>query len=218
MDSWGWPMTIEAINNLAVQILEKKGDFAPLGVNWYRKFLARHPNLKTIRSRVLDQARKDASDEQIISRWFDLVTAVRTQYGILDNDSYNMDEKGCMKGVGDNTKVIVRRSEIEAFCPQPGNREWVSIIECINAINFVLPPFITFEGQRLQSSWSRALIDERKVIRVSPNGWTDREIALEWLKHFDSYTKPRKQGEYRLLILDGHSSHTSLKFISYCEE
>jgi hypothetical protein len=70
-------MAIEAINNLVVQILEKKGDYGLLGVNWYRIFLARHLNLKTIRSRILDQARKDASDEQIISRWFDLVIALR---------------------------------------------------------------------------------------------------------------------------------------------
>ena len=34
-----------------------------------------------------------------------------------------MDEKGCMKGIGDNTKVFVPRSEAEAFSAQPGNRE-----------------------------------------------------------------------------------------------
>jgi hypothetical protein len=44
-----------------------------------------------------------------------------------------MDEKGCMKGIGDNVKVFVPRSEAKAFSAQPGNREWVSIIECISS-------------------------------------------------------------------------------------
>ena len=44
-----------------------------------------------------------------------------------------MDEKGCMKGIGDNIKVFVPRLEAKAFSVQPSNREWVSIIECISS-------------------------------------------------------------------------------------
>jgi hypothetical protein len=32
-----------------------------------------------------------------------------------------MDEKGCIKGIGDNTKAFVPRLEFEAFLAQPGN-------------------------------------------------------------------------------------------------
>ena len=44
-----------------------------------------------------------------------------------------MDKKGCMKGIGDNTKVFVSRSEAKAFSAQPGNRGQVSIIKCIRS-------------------------------------------------------------------------------------
>ena len=33
-----------------------------------------------------------------------------------------MDEKWCMKGISDNTKVLVPMFEVEAFLAQPGNR------------------------------------------------------------------------------------------------
>jgi hypothetical protein len=66
MSSWGWPMTIEAINALAGSLLQKKGDREPLGHNWYKHFLSRHPTLKTHRSRTLDQSRKDASEYTIL--------------------------------------------------------------------------------------------------------------------------------------------------------
>jgi len=38
---------------------------------------------------------------------FELYQTTRLKYAIADDDIYNMDEKGCMKGIGDNTKVIV---------------------------------------------------------------------------------------------------------------
>jgi len=56
------------------------------------------------------------------------------------------------------------------------------------------------------------------VIQVSPNGWTDREIGLEWLKHFDLHTREHIVSHWRLLVLDGHCSHTSQEFIRYCED
>ena len=61
-----------------------------------------------------------------------------------------MDEKGFMKGISDNVKVIISRNDKEAFTIQPGNRDWVSIVECISITNYVLPPFVIFPGQQIQ--------------------------------------------------------------------
>src|SRR5271154_3671166 len=61
-------------------------------------------------------------------------------------------------------------------------------------------------------------MDEHTVLHVSENGWTDSLIALDWLEHFNTYTKAQTRGKYRLLILDGHASHVSFPFIQYCED
>jgi DDE superfamily endonuclease/helix-turn-helix, Psq domain len=218
MSVWGWPMTITSLEALARELLDKKGDFEPLGQNWHDRFLVRHPDLKKLRSRAMDQSRKDATDYETARQWFELFQTIRLLYDIDDVDIYNMDEKGCMKGVGENVKVLVSRSDAEAFSAQPGNREWVSIIECIGGTGYTLPPFIIFEGKRIQLDWTDALVDKRTVIQVSPNGWTDREIALTWIQHFDKYTALGTQGLYRLLILDGHASHVSFEFVQYCQD
>ena len=44
------------------------------------------------------------------------------------------------------------------------------------------------------------------------------ELGLEWIKHFDEYTKAQTIGCYRLLILDGHASHHSTDFELYCKD
>ena len=90
-----------------------------------------------------------------------------------------MDKKGFMKGISDNIKVIIFRNNKEAFIIQPGNKNWVNIIECILTTDYMLPPFIIFPGQQIQQSWTDKIIDGNTVIRVLENGWTNQEIGLE---------------------------------------
>jgi hypothetical protein len=53
----------------------------------------------------------------------------------------------------------------------------------------------------------------------SKNGWTDMSMAMAWLrKHFGpgTTTERKADGEYRLLLFDGHNSHVNAEFLSYC--
>jgi hypothetical protein len=56
------------------------------------------------------------------------------------------------------------------------------------------------------------------VIAVSDSGWTNNELGVEWLKHFNAHTKTRVVGARRLLVLHGHESHHFLEFQELCKE
>jgi hypothetical protein len=102
---------------------------------------------------------------------------------------------------------------------QPGNREWVTAIDCICADGQSLPPVIIFEGKMHQSTWYDTELPGDWVIGVSDNGWTDNILGLTWLKNvFEKHTAPRTKGVYRLLILDGHGSHLTPEFDLFCTE
>jgi FtsZ-binding cell division protein ZapB len=103
---------------------------------------------------------------------------------------------------------------------QPGNREWVTIVEAVNATGWALPPLIIFAGKQQQASGHQnPAIPAEWAIAMSQNGWTTDEIGMIWLeKVFNKYTKERTKGTYRLLVLDGHSSHLSAEFDYYCTE
>jgi hypothetical protein len=102
---------------------------------------------------------------------------------------------------------------------QPGNREWVTVIQAINAEGRAIDPFIVVASQYHLANWYReSNLPGDWVITTTPNGWIDNEAGLEWLKHFDRCTANRSVGSYRLLILDGHESHHSTDFEIYCEE
>jgi hypothetical protein len=102
---------------------------------------------------------------------------------------------------------------------QPGNREWITVIEGINAEGQSIPPFIIGAGKDHLANWYQECdLPGDWVIALSENGWTDNKLGLEWLKHFDRATAKRTNSRYRLLILDGHESHHSIEFEEYCKE
>jgi hypothetical protein len=74
---------------------------------------------------------------------------VRTKatYGISDNDTYNFNETGFIMGKISSQLVVTgseRRGRPKGI--QPGNREWVTVIQGINATRWAIPPFIIFAG------------------------------------------------------------------------
>lgn len=213
---WGWPPRIPQLERMAKHLMECKGDHEDLGVHWYQSFLNRHPKFKIRYSRALDQSRKDAGNESTFRQWFSLFNATIEKYGIATGDIYNMDEKGVAMGLSDSAKVIIPRCQRAAFEVQPGNREWVSLIECMSGDGFVLPAYIIFAGKQIQQAWGPAFGDLKAMIQVSEKGWTDNEIGVQWLQDmFDPHTESRTIGTHRLLILDGHESHVSAEFVEY---
>ena len=51
----------------------------------------------------------------------------------------------------------------------------------------------------------------------SPNGWTSDELGLSWLQSlFDTQTVDKAKTDWRLLLLDRHGSHYTLRFLDWC--
>jgi hypothetical protein len=53
-------------------------------------------------------------------------------------------------------------------------------------------------------------------LKLSPNGWTNNNLALAWLEHFNAHMKPI--GAYQLLVINSHESHCSVDFQDLCKE
>jgi hypothetical protein len=155
-----------------------------------------------------------------VGEWFALVANVKAKYSIQDNDVHNFDKSGFQMGVIGSMKVVTgseRHARPELI--QPGDCEWVTVIQGICAAGYAIPPFIIYKGRVHISAWyEKTSIPGNWKLSVSENGWTNNELGLEWLKHFDGCTKGQKVGVYRLLILDGHESHLNQDFKDYCLE
>jgi hypothetical protein len=219
LDSRGFPPRLAAVKDMADSLLAARHQ-GPVGINWASTFVQRTPELKVKFNRKYDYKRALCEDPEVIAPWFELVQNVKAKYGILDEDTYNFDEIGFMMGVISTGAVVTgseRRNRPKQV--QPGNREWTTVIQGVNAMGWAIPPFIIFAGMYHLSAWyQEADIPHDWPIRVTTNGWTTNEVGLEWLEHFDTHTKNRVVGTHRLLILDGHESHDNKKFKDLCKE
>jgi hypothetical protein len=194
---------------------------APLvGVNWASRFVKRRKELTTRFTRRYDYKRALCEDPKLIRPWFELVRNTVAKYGILEEDFHNFDETGFMMGIISTTMVVTSSDRYgKPTLAQPGDREWVSVIQSINSRGEATPPFIIVAGQYHLSNWYEdSALPQDWVISTTHNGWTTNEKGVEWIQHFEKHTKPRTQGAYRLLIMDGHESHHSTEFELFCKE
>jgi hypothetical protein len=143
---------------------------------------------------------------------------MKAKHGIADEDTWNFDESGFIMGKISSQLVVTGLEKPgKQKKLQPGDREWVTLVQGVSAIGRVIPPFLIFAGKVLITSWF-ADLPRDWIITVSPTGWINNDLALAWLKHFDAHTKASSVGAYRLLIIDGHDSHCSVDFQDYCKE
>lgn len=71
-------------------------------------------------------------------------------------------------------------------------------------------PLVIFKGTTPQTSWFDENVPDW-VYTTSEYGWTTNRIALGWLKTvFLPETKPQDENSWRILLVDGHRSHTKV--------
>ena len=219
LDAKGFPPRVVHVQNMADRILRQRGT-RRVGKNWATNFINRHPELRTRFTRKYDYQRAQCEDPTLIRGWFKLVENTIAKYGIDPADIFNFDETGSMMGVIDSAMVVTRADRRgKPKTTQPGNREWVTVIQGVNSQGWAISPFMVFAGKNHLANWYQdRTIPGDWVISLSSNGWTTNEIGLEWIQHFEKHTQSRKVGGYRLLILDGHDSHHSTDFEFFCRD
>ncbi|RXW20847.1 hypothetical protein EST38_g5024 [Candolleomyces aberdarensis] len=95
------------------------------------------------------------------------------------------------------------------------NCENVTALVTICADGSVLQPMIIYKGKNIMKKWGENNV-LKAMITCLPNGWTDGELAGQWIEHnFDHQTKYKAAGQPQILLLNGHSSHYTHEVLCY---
>ena len=114
--------------------LRRERGMPPVGKRWAHNFVQRKPTINTRRSRRYDYQRAKCEDPKVIGEWFALVQNVKAKYGIVEDGIYNFDETGFMMGIIFAGMVVTTSDGLgRAKLAQPGNREWATVIQSVNA-------------------------------------------------------------------------------------
>jgi hypothetical protein len=193
------------------------GDHEPLGKLWVSHFTKRQPRVASMVGRSIEAARVEAASPEILAAFFKLFEHVLAKYNIPMSDVWNLDEMGVALGVCTNSQVLGSSTKKKAYLMEPGNREWASVLETVSASGRKLRCLVIFKGKYLHTTWFPAEYVPDWMYTTSENGWTSNDIGQNWLEQiFIPETDPGP-GRYRLLILDGHSSHIHINFMWLCK-
>ena len=196
--------------------------------SWVTRFMNRNSTHLISRwQTAMDRDHHKADSEAKYSLYFKLLHDKIKEYNVEPSHIFNMDEKGFMIGVLGRSKrvfdkgIYTRKGVTTAV--QDGSREWVTVLACICSDGTALSPSLIFQSDAgaLKSSWVNAIDPEKHSVFVtsSPSGWTNNDIGLAWLKEvFERETGRYARTGYRLLLVDGHSSHLTMDFINYCND
>ncbi|KAF8594770.1 hypothetical protein BDV93DRAFT_549088 [Ceratobasidium sp. AG-I] len=196
-----------------------------LGEHWDERFCKRHPEVKVTTSKAIDEKRVMAKNPAYVMDFYVKLSNVYDHYNIPVANRFNCDEKGFQLGVTGRERVLIMKRDPDA--PRDGYAGGSKQpIECICADGTVLPPFIIMKGKYVQKRWSEnSPLPATTRWACSPNGWTDNELGVEYIKAFDEWTADKRVyatsragGKWRCLVLDGHGSHVTYEFLKYAIE
>ncbi|XP_031355917.1 jerky protein homolog-like [Photinus pyralis] len=188
------------------------------GYKWLQSFLRRRTDLSIRKSENTSTARAKGMSREVVTKYFQDLESVLTEYELFDKPGnvYNTDETGLQL----NTKaglVIAEKGSKAVSTISPGEKgETISVLACCNAEGGYLPPYCIFKGKNKKDEWSDGMPPGSQIQMSEKSAYVNSNIFFDWLRnHF----YPRKGSGKVLLLLDGHTSHTSnVEMLEFAEQ
>lgn len=186
------------------------------GKDWLRGFLARNPQISLRRPEATSLNRVIAFNRNDVNLFYDNLELVYEKYKFPARRIYNVDESG-ISGVHKPLRILAEKGRKQVGAITSGERgQTTTVVCCMSAAGDFVPPMFIFKRERMNNALEKnGPVDA--IYRCSKSGWITEDLFLEWLKHFAKYVNASKENPV-LVVLDNHSTHSSLKSYNFCRE
>lgn len=233
-----FPLSLKQLQEHAEHILcTRLGSRFPsngLGINWPSWFIEKHNEwLGMYWSRALDTLRGCTVNPVTKAEYFKIVKQVLKEYNIPDYLVYRADETGIQTGAGVTEHIIGPAGAKLQYQQRNGNHKNITVLPTICADGTTVPPTVIYKGVSFQTKWLQDNPLDARLVNIfhqsntnrltifrmgyPKKGYTSGKIGAAWLEDWDKLTKMKTDNvhQYRLLLVDGHSSHFTLSFLEY---
>jgi hypothetical protein len=185
------------------------------GAGWLRGWKCRHPELSMRTSQALEVARARGMCELNVRSFYNNLEALYATNKYSPDRIWNCDESGAQAGKNGGGVIIARTGARRVHSIVPDQREWLSVLVCINADGSSIPSFYIFKGKRFGANYIQRC-ESGATMAMQPKVWMTSYLFSAWISHF--IASIRRIGTIspthrHLLILDGHASHATLDVI-----
>lgn len=186
------------------------------GRDWLISFMKRHKiSLRTPESTSI--GRLVGFNRVEVMRFFDLIRELKVKHNFTPDRIYNADESGLSTVPTKQPKILSPTGCKRVAKVASGERGRNTTVVCaMNAQGSYVPPFFVFARVRMRPELLHGCPPNSGGI-AQQSGWMNTDAFVQYLRHFIKYTSPSNRVPV-LLIVDNHSSHTSLEAINLCRE
>jgi hypothetical protein len=219
MQELGYPLTIGQLRLKVAEMVETRHN--PFrngipGVGWLRWFRRRHPNLSLRSTQGLEVNRaRNLCPENVASLYHNLQT-LYARHNYSADHIWNYDESGAQVGKnGGGTLVFAKRGSKAVHSIILDEREWLSVLTCVNAVGQYIPHFFIFKDKRMRRNYIQRC-ESNSTMAMPEKAWMTGRLFSSWISHFvkslDSQGGISPTNRH-LLIMDGHGSHITLEVV-----
>ena len=190
------------------------------GDGWLRWFKHRHPELTLRVSQALEASRAQGLCKENVQSFYENLNHLYSLHKYPPDRVWNCDESGVQAGRNGGGIVIARRGSRRVHSIVPNQREWLSVLVCINAAGLAIPSFYVFKGMRFRQNYIERC-EPGATMSMQPRAWMTSYLFSAWISHFIESVQ-RMGGistdQRHLLILDGHASHITFDVVQEARE
>ncbi|KAF0298904.1 Jerky -like [Amphibalanus amphitrite] len=152
----------------------------------------------------------------MVRQFFDIYQGLLGKYQFQSRQVWNMDETG-ITTVQTPSKILAKRGKRTVGALTSAERgQLITVVAACSAAGHYIPPMLIWPRKRHLDK----LMDGTppgSIAGTSDSGWTDGDLFLKWLIHFQQWTQSSSSNP-QLLIMDGHQSHKYIPAILYARE
>jgi hypothetical protein len=141
-----------------------------------------------MKQKPIELKRKLAHNPAVIQNWFERFQALRTQYGVLDEDIWNFDETGFRIGIGKSQWIVTTSTSKRAYLACDNSRELITSVEAVSARGVVIELMLILPGKAHLERFYQDLGDD-VLVGISDTAYINNELALDYIQHFNQQSK-----------------------------
>ncbi|KAJ8982174.1 hypothetical protein NQ317_013959 [Molorchus minor] len=184
------------------------------GKDWIYSFMRRYPQLSFRKPEATSLSRVTAFNRGEMDVFFNNLELLFEKYHFEVHCIYNVDETG-ISTVHNPGRILARKGEKQVGAITSGERgQNTTIVCCFSASGQYIPPMFIFKRMRMKDGLEKNG-PAGAIYKCSKSGWITEELFTDWLQHFAKYANATPEQPI-LLILDNHSTHSSLASYTFC--
>jgi hypothetical protein len=131
----------------------------------------------------LDAKRARSLCAENVKSFYDNLLCLYETHNYSPSHIWNCDESGVQAGRNGDAQVLAKTEARNVHQVLPDEREWFTVLTCINAASESIPNFYIFRGKRFRRNYIQ-FCEQGATMAMSSKAWMTTCLFSAWIDHF----------------------------------